>query len=77
MTNMQMNRIYIWIAFFLMSLSAFGVEPKRGVLILASTEGEVRFEDGEGNPGNPVKPGEPIPPSYFVITGAGAKQLAY
>jgi len=75
MTNMQMNRIYIWIAFFLMSLSAFGVEPKRGVLILASTEGEVRFEDGEGNPGNPVKPGEPIPPSYFVITGAGAKAI--
>lgn len=72
---MQRNCIYIWLVLLLISLPAFGVEPKRGVLILASTEGEVRFEDGEGNPGNLVKPGEPIPPSYFVITGAGAKAI--
>lgn len=57
------------------NLSAFGVEPTRGVLILASAEGDVRFEDGAGIPAKDVKPGEPIPPSYYVITGAGAKAI--
>ncbi len=52
------------------------IEPRQGVLILASAEGSVRFLDQDGEPGKLVKPGEPIPPEYSVITGTGAKMLA-
>lgn len=75
--NMQKRIKFWWMVMGLASinLSAFGVEPTRGVLILASAEGDVRFEDGAGIPAKDVKPGEPIPPSYYVITGAGAKAI--
>lgn len=75
--NMQKRIKFWWMVMGLASinLSAFGVEPTRGVLILASAEGDVRFEDGAGIPAKDVKPGEPISPSYYVITGAGAKAI--
>ena len=55
---------------------ANAAEPKQGVLILASAQGEVRFVDAQGKPGREVKPGEAVPPDYFLITGPGASAIA-
>ena len=50
-------------------------QVKQGVLILASAEGQISFQDASGNPAKKVNPGEPIPPEHFLITGRGAKVI--
>ena len=75
----QMNpRLRIPLLFFgawiLGSIIAIA-EVKRGVLILASYEGDVHFENSDGLPGEMVKVGEAIPAEYYVVTGFGAKLI--
>jgi hypothetical protein len=50
-------------------------ENKMGVLILASSQGDVRFETSDGKPGTLVKAGEAIPSDYYVVTGFDGKVI--
>ena len=48
-------------------------EVSKGAFILISSEGEVSYLNEENQPAPSVKVGAPIPPSYFLETGANGK----
>ena len=60
---------------FFIGMQSTYAQAKQGVLILASAEGQISFQDASGNPAKKVNPGEPIPPEHFLITGRGAKVI--
>ena len=69
-----MRKYLLFVAGWLcLSFCLLGQEAKVGAFILVSEQGGVNYEKGDGSPAEGVSIGKPVPLSYTIITGKGAK----